>query len=362
MDEYTYIQQMNPETAKITGCRFEERDRRGNDRRPVDLILYGKFDDGTMPRGELIFYNVRSLNPRDWEAEMDTYIRWVNACRNPVLKDIRAAKAAEGFTVRMELEENGQALTMKFRCDSFGRPYEGIDYSNVYDEVYGHQAEHDDLYDEDNSEQEETKDFGEGISRYMRVYRKPVSHRTVRIGIRCELRRDGKPICTYANCDGRTNDCEQLIHHADGHRYFAFKEGLYGICYLDVDTLEEYRYVPRGYYNNYSYQMGESFIITGIHYDERSNLVAYSGCYWASSSDVKVGRLDDPIRFEPYLVSIHDLFDPDYDNPKYEDIDFVRWEEDGLIVQTIDKTEEKVGLAEIGERIDALKRSRLQKE
>ena len=47
---------------------------------------------------------------------------------------------------------------------------------------------------------------------------------------------------------------------------------------------------------------------------------------------------------------------------KYEDINFVRWEEDGLIVQTIDETEEKVGLAEIGERIDALKRSRLQKE
>ena len=43
------------------------------------------------------------------------------------------------------------------------KPYDGIDYSNVYDEVYRHQAEHDNLYDEDNLEREETADFGERI-------------------------------------------------------------------------------------------------------------------------------------------------------------------------------------------------------
>ncbi|MDE5854477.1 MAG: hypothetical protein K2H19_05380, partial [Ruminococcus sp.] len=39
----------------------------------------------------------------------------------------------------------------------------------------------------------------------------------------------------------------EIIHHKNGHRYYPFHVDLYGISYLDVDTLEVYNYIPEGY-------------------------------------------------------------------------------------------------------------------
>ena len=61
------------------------------------------------------------------------------------------------------------------------------------------------------------------------------------------------------------------------------------ISYLDLDTLEVYNYIPEGYQHDCEILLGESFIITDIHYDRESGLIAYGGCYWAGPPNVMVG-------------------------------------------------------------------------
>lgn len=138
---------------------------------------------------------------------------------------------------------------------------------------------------------------------------------------------------------------KDIIHHKNGHRYYPFHIDLYGISYLDVDTLEIYNYIPEGYPDS------ESFIIMDIHYDKKSNLIAYGGCYWACPYDVMVGDFSDPLNFNPYLISIRDIF-----NCKYN-IYFKEWKDNRLYVICKDgdsKTEKSLSVDELKEKINEL--------
>lgn len=141
----------------------------------------------------------------------------------------------------------------------------------------------------------------------------------------------------------------EIIHHKNGHRYYPFHIDLYGISFLDVDTLEVYNYIPEGYEHDKKYMCGESFIITDIHYNIESNLIAYGGCYWAYPCGVMVGNFSDPLNFNPHLINLHDIFDSEYDN----DIDFREWKYNRLYV-SCGKEEKSLSFKELRNMINEL--------
>ena len=118
-----------------------------------------------------------------------------------------------------------------------------------------------------------------------------------------------------------------------------------------MDTLEVFNYVPRGHDNSYGAPNGESFIVTKVLYDPASDLVAYEGCYWAGPSEVMVGKLDDPLNFDPHLISINKILDPE--NDECYDIDFAGWDGDGITVKVIGG--ERTGTAKLS--FDDLKKA-----
>ena len=65
-----------------------------------------------------------------------------------------------------------------------------------------------------------------------------------------------------------------------------------------------------------------------------------------------VGELADPLRFDPHLANIHELVDPDYE--EYDDIDFVRWEKDALVVQAYGKQEVAIKIIKLREMLTDL--------
>ena len=121
-----------------------------------------------------------------------------------------------------------------------------------------------------------------------------------------------------------------IITHQNGKSYFLFKTDLYGLNVYDMQSKDMFCYVPEGYQHRYQQIYGESFIITAIHYDEKTNLIAYEGCYWGGTSDVMVGDFSNPMNFNPVLQSVHEQIDPEYEC--YDDIDFDKWEDGKLHV------------------------------
>lgn len=147
---------------------------------------------------------------------------------------------------------------------------------------------------------------------------------------KCTLRKSDKTVYEYCCFYNHSFIFKEIIRHKNGHRYYPFHVDLYGISFLDVDTLEVYNYIPEGYEHKEEYRCGESFIITDIHYDEKSNFIAYDGCYWACPNDVMAGDFSNPLDFNPHLISMRDIIDPDHD--MYNNIYFKEWKNNRLYV------------------------------
>ncbi len=145
-----------------------------------------------------------------------------------------------------------------------------------------------------------------------------------------QVLKNGREIYSFLNDDDQVSLRNPLVLHSNGRRYLAFHVGLYGISYLDPDSGQVYHYVPEGYTHDVRSSHGESFIITEIYYDKNSDLIAYGGCYWAAPSEIFVGDFRNPLHYNPHLIRIHELLDPEWE--KIDDIDFVRWDADALIV------------------------------
>ncbi|MDE7364954.1 MAG: hypothetical protein K2N27_08775, partial [Ruminococcus sp.] len=158
-----------------------------------------------------------------------------------------------------------------------------------------------------------------------------------------------KIIHEYNEFDCHVRPITKIINHSNGHRYFPFHVDLYGISYLDIDTMEVYNYIPEGYPHLHPAPMGESFIITDAFYDKKSDLIAYDGCYWACPNDVMVGDFSNPLNFNPHLINLHYIFDSDYD--VYDDIVFKEWKDNRLYVICDSKTEKSISVNELKEMI-----------
>ncbi|MBQ9989475.1 MAG: hypothetical protein IJP31_00820 [Lachnospiraceae bacterium] len=263
-------------------------------------------------------------------------IEKINKYQEGILENITVeGNKEQGFHIHMEIKNCEERLVLEFSCKScsihFLR-YRGIDYTNVFgsdrynEEVKKYFYLEDAQYFENECEIE----IEDGILLLQKNYLHKDGIRRLSLS-RYYIQRKGEIVYSYLSIDGHHIPHKKLIHHKNGHRYYPHHIDLYGISYIDVDTLEVFNYVPRGYDNDYGVSCGESFIITGIHYDRNTNLVAYEGCYWGGPMDVMVGELTNPLDFNPELISIHELVDPEYD--EVDDIDFYQWNEDSLSVK-----------------------------
>ena len=254
----------------------------------------------------------------------------------------------EFLLVKMMVGAGSDAKEVVFRCREI-RPeycrYKGMSYRNLYNtEAYRNTIEGQRyVLDEKYFVRKEEHSLSDGYLAETALYQ-DITQNTFRARLqRCILKKSGKAIyeylCTY-NHGARFKD---FVHHSNGRRYFPFHVDLYGISYLDIDSLETYHYVPEGYTHDFSYPCGESFIVTDIHYDKNTDLIAYGGCYWAGPSDVMVGDFSEPLNFDPILFDIGKIMDPESEG--YE-IDFKQWQDNRLVV-TVEGEERNISVEEI---------------
>lgn len=90
--------------------------------------------------------------------------------------------------------------------------------------------------------------------------------------------------------------------------------------------------------------LGESFIITDIHYDPATSLIAYSGCFWGGPADVMVGDFAKPSDASLCWIGMQERIDPDYE--RYDELDFEKWGEDELIL-CCGSRQVRIGIGEI---------------
>ncbi|WP_295094673.1 hypothetical protein [Ruminococcus sp.] len=184
-----------------------------------------------------------------------------------------------------------------------GLHYIGFDYTNIYGtDEYKTRLESNSYVEADKYFIGETEtELPDGFDLYERKYSHHSDNASYAFLKRCQLRKNGKCVYEYTSIDDHhLRTYKDFIFHSNGHRYYPFHIDLYGISYIDVDTLEVFNYIPRGYDNDYGSPNGESFIIIDIHYAPTTDLVAYGGCYWAGPSEVMVGDLSSPLSFNPH--------------------------------------------------------------
>ncbi|MCH5270356.1 MAG: hypothetical protein J1E83_06355 [Lachnospiraceae bacterium] len=254
----------------------------------------------------------------------------------------------ELFLVKMILETNDDTREIVFRCRevrvNYYR-YTGMSYRNLYgtEDYQKFIDKQRYVLDKKYFVNQEEIALPDGYSVETALYNDSAKYAFKARLQKCILKKSGKTIyeylCTYYH-GARFKD---FILHSNGRRYFPFHVDLYGISYLDIDSLEAYHYVPEGYAHDFNYPFGESFIITNIYYDKNTDLIAYGGCYWAGPSDVMVGDFSEPLNFNPKLFDISKILDPDSEG--YE-IDFKQWQDDKLVV-TVEGEEKKISVEEI---------------
>lgn len=326
--------------------RYKTRDFTGSEitnycRYSDSLLIYGDFAVGDIPYFVFEFHNV-AYSSDDLKSE------YINGWK---IADVKISEE-KPYNVSIAFD-NGKRL--EFSCNTFFlflEKYKDKSYRNVYPEwseylktvVYIENAKY--------FSGEENIELLEGYSLNVKSYMDSDEHAIKAHLEVCELTRNGEHVYSYRCTYNHTCPCKGFIYHSNCHRYLPFQLDLYGISYLDVDSGEVYNYIPEGYSHDIDgYYCGESFIITDIHYDPQSNLIAYGGCYWAGLYDVMVGDFSDPLNYNPHLVSVSSIFDPDHEEG-YE-FDFSRFENNKLIV-TNEKSELSVDLPVIFEKIKEL--------
>lgn len=299
-----------------------------------DLSIYGDFAVGDIPHFILSFRNIPD-KPADMKKEYFIGERIINI------------KISEGGLYNVWLSLNN-GKTLEFSCKHINQTlemYKGKSYKNVYHEwekyvdkvAYVESA----VYFKD----EDVIELPEGYSLNVKTYTDRDDNKCSAVLNVCELTQNGNRVYTYRSTYDHPCVYKGLVYHCNGHKYLPFQVDLYGISYLDLDSGEVFNYIPEGCEHDIDQYCGESFIITDIHYDPQSNLIAYGGCYWACPYEVMVGDLSDPLNFDPHLISIYDLIVSE--NGEGSDVDFVRFDDGKLIVKTDDNNERAFCLNEL---------------
>lgn len=148
----------------------------------------------------------------------------------------------------------------------------------------------------------------------------------------------GRRVYAWRNLDTDGEFC-QLIKHADGRQYLIFRQDLYGYSVLEVQSGQDFHFLPEEAFPEDAADFRETFIWTAVHYDPFSSLLAVSGCYWASPYSVLLVDFSNPLQ-EQIWLELHELIDPAYE--RYDDIDFAAWQpKKGLLLKVYDSQTEQ---------------------
>lgn len=149
------------------------------------------------------------------------------------------------------------------------------------------------------------------------------------------LDKAGKVRYAWRNLDTDAEFCS-LFRHRNGNHYLIFRTELYGYSVLEVESGQEMHYVPACVHPEEGQKGEEVFIWAGADYDSNSNLLAVTGCIWACPYSTIVLDFSCPLQPQPpeRWLDLRRIVDPD--DTRFDDIEFVRWEDDVLILQGSD--------------------------
>lgn len=279
--------------------------------------------------------------------------------------DFDIKQVENGYEITLNCEESiSDTKELKFHHLNFTcqyiicylKKYKGFSYRNVYnvDSLFADKISY---VDEKFFSREYDFDLGEGMSVHCDVYEKPGDPAdntvTAWMIVKNTLTNNGEVLFEHFSDPQHLCRFKELLHHRNGHRYYAYHTDLYGLSFFDVDTHEHYDYVPEGYDHDYRYPAGESFIITDIHYDPDSDLLACGGCYWAGTSEVFVMDFSHPLHYDPRAARLYDeVFSEDEDG---DDFDFLRWEKDSLVVKILNGEERRISKDRLTELLNKKK-------
>lgn len=190
--------------------------------------------------------------------------------------------------------------------------------------------------------------FSVEYSIYSDVEQKENYSATLAVASKITLKNADRTVYEYYCFNSYSSGFKDIIHHKNGHRYYPFHVDMYGISFLDVDTLEVYNYIPEGYKHDDKRMCGASFLIYTVHYDRESNLIAYYGTYLGMIYDVMVGDFSEPLNYNPHLISFYDIL-----NYEYDEIAFREWKNNRLYV-VCEEGEKSLSVDELKEAINEL--------
>ena len=250
-----------------------------------------------------------------------------------------------GYEVTYDCEE-GSEDDLKFHhihftCDSITvvlSRFEEFSYANIYDEELC--PEHREYLDEKYFIGSEEFDISDGITVRYDIYGEGPEYGTKYYGAhiaKCIYFKNGEKLFEHLTDKHHLHPFKKVIHHSNGHTYIAYHTDLYGISFFEVETGRRYDYIPEGQEHDYRDLSGESFIVCDIFYDRDSDMLACDGCYWACPNEIFVMDFSDPMNYDPRMVRMHGEIPMDYN--EYDDIDFLRWEDDGIVLKGEDKNE-----------------------
>lgn len=315
-----------------------------------NIVLHGEFPAEETERSGCRFFYIRFGKPEQLKEPP-------REITGSVLTAVEISEREGGYSVRLAFKLQSGTLNADFYCGDVYCTmyrYKGMSYRNLYgtEEYDRYIGEMKYVLDEKYLTERESYELPDGYTLETETYsdaeKRSRNYSVVRAQLtKCALKRSGETVYEYLSAYDHLRPFTEFFVHKNGHRYFPFHIELYGISYPELDTMRVNNYIPEGRKHDYTRLFGESFIVTELHYDINSGLVAYGGCYWASTFDVMVGELADPMDFDPRLVSLHEIIDPDYE---LDDIDFVNWGSDTIEVKA-DGKPVSVGISEITERL-----------
>ena len=149
------------------------------------------------------------------------------------------------------------------------------------------------------------------------------------------LDKEGRVRYAWRNMDTDGEFCS-LFRHRNGTHYLIFRTELYGYSVLDVERGQEMHYVPACVHPEEGQKPEEVFIWTSADYDPDSDLLAVTGCIWACPYSTIVLDFSHPLQLQPpeHWLDLRRIIDPD--DTRFDDIEFARWESDGLLLRGCD--------------------------
>ena len=320
--------------------------------------LWGNFPEEETEKSGLKTFNF-IFSPRP-ETDTGAYLPQFE---NYDILHISVTKNDSGYEFTLDCSKyvNGETdfRHLHFTCEKISAclcTFEDFSYKNIYNEsTYPEDREY---LDEKYFICTDEYDMGDGITVHYDIYGEKTKYNNKYVGARiakCTYFKNGEIIFEHLTDRHHLHPFKSIINHSNGHSYIPFHTDLYGISFFEIETGRRYDYIPEGQEHDISFDGGESFIVCDIFYDSESNLLACDGCYWACPNEIFVMDLSEPMHYDPRMVRMHGEIPMDYN--EYDDINFVRWEEESLILKGEDGKEYAVTKARLREMLAEKRRS-----